>query len=380
MSFLLSPVDGGKSEHVAAWPQKSSLVGTVAAQRNSSIQCLRGLAAISVALYHASIYSERHFGVSAWSSAFDGRFGLSGVAVFFAISGWLMADLIQRTDPWRFLAHRIVRIYPPFLLAVAVSVPVIALLGIRKMGPHIFSLMLVPVGERTYYLGVEWTLVFECTYYVALFLLARAGWHRYLTGLALAWLAVIGVTPLVIDWDDSPLRPISSIWLSGANVAFAGGLLIPWIAANVRIPVGTGIIAICLLMTMPSANLVTARWAAGAAATLLTMDFMRIKLPENTPAVLFRLGDWSYALYLCHLPCILVVYRLWPVSLGIGGAWLFAIAVTLIVSVGFGMFDVRMYRYLKDAVDRLDRRTLHRRVGVFVSAFVLASLIGLVVT
>ena len=71
-------------------------------------------------------------------------FGLIGVAVFFAISGLLMADLIQRTDPWRFLAHRVVRIYPIYLLAVSVSVPIIGFLGIRKFGPHVFSLMLVP--------------------------------------------------------------------------------------------------------------------------------------------------------------------------------------------------------------------------------------------
>jgi hypothetical protein len=47
--------------------------------------------------------------------------------------------------------------------------------------------MLAPVGDRTYYLGVEWTLVFECTYYVALFLIALIGWHRYLNMIALDW-------------------------------------------------------------------------------------------------------------------------------------------------------------------------------------------------
>ena len=136
--------------------------------KNLSIQCLRGLAALSVALFHASVHSGLHFGDSGWATAFDGRFGLIGVAMFFAISGLLMADLIQRTDPWRFLAHRFVRIYPIYLVAVSVWVSIILLLGIQKLGPHLFSLMLVPVGQRLYYLGVEWTLVFECTYYIML--------------------------------------------------------------------------------------------------------------------------------------------------------------------------------------------------------------------
>jgi exopolysaccharide production protein ExoZ len=115
--------------------------------RNLSIQSLRGVAALFVVLYHASVYSGRHFGDSGWATAFDGRFGLVGVAIFFAISGLLMSDLIQRTDPWRFLAHRIVRIYPTYFLSVAVSVPIIGFLGIRKFGPHLFSLMLVPAGD-----------------------------------------------------------------------------------------------------------------------------------------------------------------------------------------------------------------------------------------
>jgi exopolysaccharide production protein ExoZ len=70
-----------------------------------------------------------------------------------------MADLFKRTDPWRFLAHRIVRIYPTFRLTASAWASVIALLGLGKVGFHIFSLMLVPVGPRAYYLGVEWTLV-----------------------------------------------------------------------------------------------------------------------------------------------------------------------------------------------------------------------------
>src|SRR5216684_6743510 len=232
--------------------------------KNLSIQCLRGLAALSVALFHASVHSGLHFGDSAWAAAFDGRFGLIGVAVFFAISGLLMADLIQRTDPWRFLAHRIVRIYPTYLLAVSVSVPIVGFLGIRKFGPHVFSLMLVPVGHRTYYLNVEWTLVFECTYYVGLFLIALIGWRRHLNRIALVWIAAILAAPLFIGWSDNVFYPFYSVWLAPANAAFAGGLLVPLIVRRMRIPLGTGLLALCVLMVAVPANPMVARWAAGA--------------------------------------------------------------------------------------------------------------------
>jgi peptidoglycan/LPS O-acetylase OafA/YrhL len=314
---------------------KSEMTDTGAAtHKNLSIQCLRGMAALFVALFHASAIARDNFGDSGWAAAFDGRFGLVGVAVFFAISGLLMADLIQRTDPWRFLAHRVVRIYPTYLLTVSVLVPIIGFLGIRKFGPHVFSLMLVPAGHRTYYLGVEWTLVFECTYYVALFLIALVGWRRHLNRIALIWIAVILAAPLFIGWSDSVFYPFYSIWLSPANAAFAGGLLIPWIASRMRIPLGTGLLATCILMVAVPANPMVARWAAGGVATLLVMDAVRIKMPHRATLGLPKLGDWSYALYLCQL----------------------------IVSAGLGMLDVQMYRRLKYTVDNANTEYRRRRL------------------
>lgn len=347
--------------------------------KNISIQCLRGVAALFVALSHASTYSAGRFGDSGWTAACGGRFGLVGVAIFFAISGLLMAGLIQRTDPWRFLAHRVVRIYPTYLIAVCVFVPIVGLLGIRKFGPHVFSVMLVPVGLRTYSLNVEWTLVFECTYYVALFLIALAGWRRHLNRIVLVWIAMIAAAPLFIGWSDSAFYPVYSIWLAPANAAFAGGLLIPLIVNRIRIPLGTGLLAVSALMVaMPAIPTVT-RWAAGAAATLLVLDAVRIKVPQRALLGLPRLGDWSYALYLCHVPCILTVYHFWPSSSGAGAAWFAAIAAALVISAGFGMVDVRMYRHLKNAVDNAQEEQRRRRVNIYAGAFVAASLIGLII-
>jgi hypothetical protein len=76
----------------------------------------------------------------------------------------------------------------------------------------------------------------------------------------------------------------------------------------------------------------------------------------------------------------LLVYRLLPASSGVGAAWLCAVAAAIIVSAGFGMFDVRMYRYLKNAVDVLSEERRRRRVNIYAGAFIVASLIGVVMT
>ena len=231
---------------VAAAPVAQKTAGAIT-QRNLSIQGMRGVAALFVVLFHASVFSRHQFGESGWATAFDGRFGIVGVSIFFTISGLLMSELIQRSDPWRFLAHRIVRIYPLYLLAVAGSLLLIAAHLIRgNLSSHIFSLMLVPAGQRPYYLGVEWTLVFECTYYLALFLIAVVGWRRYLNRIALFWLLIIAASSYFF-WsnDDSDLYRNYSIWFSAANVAFIGGLLMPRLSRNGLVSADVGNPRVC---------------------------------------------------------------------------------------------------------------------------------------
>ena len=89
------------------------------------------------------------------------RFALLGVAVFFAISGSLMAEILPRTNPWQFLAHRIVRIYPIFFLVVVALLPLGNALEFMPPRGALLALTLAPVGNAAvYYLHVEWTLVF----------------------------------------------------------------------------------------------------------------------------------------------------------------------------------------------------------------------------
>src|SRR5260370_13660136 len=130
-------------------------------------------------------------------------------------------------------------------------------------------------------------------------LVSLVGWRRHLNGVDLVWIGVILAAPIFIGWSDNVFYPFYSIWLSPANAAFAGGLLIPWIASRLRIPLGTGLLALCVLMVAVPANPMVARLVAGAVATLLVLDAVRIKMPQRAILGLPKLGDWSYALYLC---------------------------------------------------------------------------------
>ena len=89
--------------------------------RNVRLQQLRGFAALAVLLYHVSSYVKDATGDARFLGVFSGYWGVYGVAIFFVLSGYLMAQLSRRDEPRRFLLDRILRIYPLLLIVLAVA-------------------------------------------------------------------------------------------------------------------------------------------------------------------------------------------------------------------------------------------------------------------
>ncbi|RYD30091.1 MAG: acyltransferase, partial [Sphingomonadales bacterium] len=195
-------------------------------QKSPYIQWLRGLAAMAVVVFHASVYLARDTGDDRFSTIFGGIFGLMGVAIFFAISGALMADLLRRSGPDLFLAHRLARIYPAF----AIVFLTVSMLNTGALHGDVRALSLGLVGRRAdYVLGIEWTLVAEVFFYVLLYGLCTLRLTRWLEAFASLWLgAIVATTALTYASADGTLFPtLSQVLFLPANAAFAGGLLIP---------------------------------------------------------------------------------------------------------------------------------------------------------
>jgi peptidoglycan/LPS O-acetylase OafA/YrhL len=315
--------------------------------RNARLQYLRAAAATAVVLYHASIHLQIQRGESAFMAVFDGRFGLYGVAIFFAISGYLMAKLVRSGNPWLFLAHRVLRIYPIYLITIVLGALAYVAAGI-PFGVDPLALTLVPLGERGYPLGVEWTLVFEVTYYVLLALMVRAGLQRFLEPIAFVWiLAILAVSVFAPALQRGGFFPLYLLLLSPVNVAFAGGLLVPFLHSRGLLPKAGWLIVLPLALTTDFFGLETNRWIAGLAAVFVVGWATRDREPRTAIRPFIALGDWSYALYLCHVPVILIVYRLWPSGSGIVAAWPLALVLAFIAASVLGPLDVRLYRILK---------------------------------
>src|SRR6266550_7632994 len=170
--------------------------------RLTSIDALRGIAALGVVVYHAVGQAGNAVpqNLLKWPVVFIhslSSFGYVGVFLFFVISGfcihlqWARAQAAGRTHEVRFAAfwkRRFRRLYPAYLIALALFLLTAAVsVGIKVTGRFIYDVamhvfMLHNLDPKTAYSinGVFWTLAIEeqlyLAYFLLLFLRKRWGW------------------------------------------------------------------------------------------------------------------------------------------------------------------------------------------------------------
>jgi peptidoglycan/LPS O-acetylase OafA/YrhL len=170
------------------------------------LDALRGLAALCVVVDHGNtlvLRSAQGF----WSQWLD--LGQYGVFVFFLVSGYIIPASLERKGSVRgFWISRAFRLYPLYLLAIALSVvgyktgygtlrgaehtPLSAVASWLLMIPNLLTGPNVP--------NVTWTLSYEMTFYLLLAALFSVRAHRHSGGYALACAIVVlaagGVLPM----------------------------------------------------------------------------------------------------------------------------------------------------------------------------------------
>lgn len=195
---------------VAGSPHAGDRSAVAHADRAASIDVLRGLAALGVLAFHSQFLSFAS-GHATYYFGSNALLGESSVALFFAISGYLIGGpfirALMRGEPlpatMAYGLRRAARILPAYWIALAASILIdhhAGLPGARTAG--IFALLLqnlVPwPGQSLPYLIVSWTLCVELAFYVLVPLVAWLVRRRslgpvrpgaLLAGIALAWIA-----------------------------------------------------------------------------------------------------------------------------------------------------------------------------------------------
>lgn len=297
------------------------------------LQSLRGVAALLVVGYH-------------FRGALDGGLGraglgerllfpgAAGVDLFFLLSGLVMARATRDSPAGagaalRFLLARLLRVWPPYLLASVLFVALTRPLSTRGL---LSSLLFIPLENRDppFYgyarLIVGWTLNYEMVFYllIATTVLLAARWR--LPTLA----ALVGGLTLLLPWAlagaprawpnldpfaaplaaAAPLslaeNPLALEFLVGALLGHAlslPGLLarirrgpeVPWSAAVLSL--WTAAALLLLSGARPSHGLL--RWGLPALCIVVGALLRELRGARVVPALRW-LGEISYSLYLVH--------------------------------------------------------------------------------
>ena len=263
------------------------------------VEYLRGLAALAVAWFHLT---------NTYSPALvrnSGTYGWLGVEVFFVISGFIIPYSIATqfgaysiSNFPRFVARRILRLEPPYLVSVVLT---IALWHLSAMVPsfrgqaepsdalqaaaHIAYL--IPFTSYQWYQPVYWTLAYEFAFYI-------------LIGLTFPWICR---PKALVVWCAATLANIALVMadlLDERTLLFIVGIAV-YRSIAIRSetllgPVVVALATIVIAMKQPAIAII------GAATAGALFWGRSVRLDGLSGRLLGGLGAMSYSLYLTHIP------------------------------------------------------------------------------
>lgn len=293
------------------------------ASKLNNIQLLRAFAAVAVVAFHTGF-------------SFPGmrQFGSFGVDVFFVISGYIMARILDpaNNSSDHFFRRRILRIVPPYwfftLLLFFAAMKVPQLMGAtRATGLDLFkSLFFIPFSKGNglvqplLFLG--WSLNAEMFFYVALTIgLLFSKRHATWFGAAIVLLVVFGCMPFAAVSDPA------HFYSAEVNLEFLLGILSYYVAKHttsatarrLRVPALLVAISNALLLILVQGVLPAPPHIYGQRVVTLGIPaFLLITSAsllsqagwDSKAASLVLIGDASYILYLIHPYCEYPLSRL----------------------------------------------------------------------
>jgi peptidoglycan/LPS O-acetylase OafA/YrhL len=296
-------------------------------RRIDGIQKLRGIAALAVALYHFSINDRISWPPNIVTA---GEFGKFGVQTFFVISGFILPYSLWKAqyrlrDSGRFLLKRVLRLDPPYLASIVVSLA--ALIAAARNGGKAVQItwqqIALHLGFLTVFSNYEWlntvywTLAIEFQFYLMLALVfpllkTRSRWLLLGALSGFGWLI-----PNILFFPGQ-----SSFFLLGIGVFLAyAGICGVWESAM-----------------WLAASIALTFWAHGWIETAVgSVSALLMVAPwfQHRSRILGFLGTISYSLYLLHVPFgekLLSVTAARSHGLALFGWFCCDLAMTLLVS------------------------------------------------
>ena len=350
--------------------------------RMPELDSLRGVAILSVVLYHGLFWSNNLTGLSGLARMVVNltRFGWLGVNLFFVLSGFLITGILvsQKTSPnyySHFYFRRVVRILPALyaLLLILCFVPnqsykylllsffFCANLATLFHIPYTYSVLWSLAVEEHFYLLWPWAvrrLGMRFLYFLIALLLIAAPVFR-----ALAFARPLPEGFGALTWQAWDAVAIGALLALLVREPWITRRLLIWIACSCLVVAGLGLAAGARFGILTR----TEPLGATLMLSLISLTFFSVVgiaiwcgSGVQAPLVQWRIlqfyGEISYGLYLYHLLAFIgfdwAQSILWPqarASLGIAGALFMRMSVVLAAATGLSYISRRFYeeRFLR---------------------------------
>lgn len=295
--------------------------------RLRTLDGLRGLAALSVLLFHYTVAFPRFF-QDALPALFSFEIGAYGVHLFFVISGFVILMSLERSQGRGFIRSRFLRLYPVFWASLLLTSVVLAQSSWTDFSPSVFDAfanfgMLHDYLKAEPFDGVYWSLSYELGLYFFLYMIFRTKNERWVSWLPAYMAASTVMFSFLAPFIPHPLHLALVFnkygYLFGCGLALflirQNGVKPQWLLVLVAAPL------IAMIEDGVGGGLVVALIVAlSSGAVLVPTRFSLLQ----TPVLLF-LGTISYALYLTHQ---MIGYDLLVRLETAGWPWLAAFLVT----------------------------------------------------
>jgi peptidoglycan/LPS O-acetylase OafA/YrhL len=373
MATLEATLGAGQTQRLVCPRSRKPL--PVRPSRYESLDMWRGVACLSVVIYHANSYLMQGGASPPWSwlSALF-SLGWAGVPIFFVISGYCIsatADAERRKSAGtkRYFKRRLRRIFPPYWIALGLLMVFVT--GMEALVPGLLSDRLNPItmpwrlgpwnwlgnltltetwlgplsGREQFFLGPAWTLCFEEQFYAVTGMLLVVCRRRFFSGA----LAVTGLTMFARLTNLT----VPGVFIDGRWFMFAAGIAVYWAVnyppgAGRRIAVGLvvgGLGYAVLHPPLPGGDpghykeLLAAFVFALAIMALRRWDGKLARHPLLRP--LMFCGTLCFSLYLLHWPITKAISHGAVLAGFTGGPW--TVLVVIPVCCGCSIATARLF-------------------------------------
>jgi len=308
--------------------------------RDDFIDLLRGLAILLVLVFHAlgAAFPAEHlqwgsglfpdFNVShSYLLLLPATFGWSGVAIFFAISGFCIHNSYMRErhlGVTRYVIKRTFRIYPPYFISLCLFSFGLALYGHRDLLNNLlFHVLLIHNFSADYFYGLNlayWSIAVEFQLYMLyiplIFVTEKFGWKATI---ALAFLLESCIR-IAAAYELMRFGRIS-IWLAGCPFTYIfswsiGALIADNGIRDITIKLNKSWIFIMILTGIGSQFIKPAStfgFMTFSMASAMMISHVHSRSVQTNWRIgkLISLGVASYSVYLIHQPIIQFVPKVY---------------------------------------------------------------------